>query len=653
MSKLSVIGLETDKADLFDRLMDLGVTELRDQSQKLQEEDWTKITRRDGNEDEVSVLDGQIAEVGTILDMIGRYDNGKKPLFPERKVISRMDYDRLLGDGSQARKDVEELNALYEEWNACKTQENVLTSARAALMPWVDYDLPLEYGGSESVRVLCGVIPAVSDVQELKNKVTEVSDATDVAVISRDQEQQYLSVMYMKADEEAVTDVFKSFGFTQTLFKNMAGTVSDNLTRLNEQLAQAGEKEKQVEARFTDAASLKEELQYYYDSLIMARDKAKASENLLRTKESFYLECWVISRSKDQVQKLLEEKGCWYEFTEPAKDEETPVLLENNSLVTPFETVTDLYSLPSSTEIDPTPIFSIFYFIFFGMMFADMGYGIILAVVCFAALKCIKLEGLAYKLVKMLAFCGISTFIWGALFGGFFGNIITVISETFFGHAITIKPLWFDPLADPMKMLIFSCVIGGVHLLIGMGVNAYLLLRDGKVLDAIESVFVWYAFLIGVVLLLFGGSLFDGAAGIGKWLAIIGAVGIVGIPVFRGKGVGKLLGLWNLYGCTGYLGDVLSYSRLLALGLASAVIAQVFNALGGMLGHGVVAVIGFIIIAVIGHVFNFAINALGTFVHASRLQYVEFFGKFYTGGGVPFKPFKKNTKYVNIVKEEK
>ena len=223
----------------------------------------------------------------------------------------------------------------------------------------------------------------------------------------------------------------------------------------------------------------------------------------------------------------------------------------------------------------------------------------------------------------------------------------------FFGHAITIKPLWFDPLADPMKMLIFSCVIGGVHLLIGMGVNAYLLLRDGKVLDAIESVFVWYAFLIGVVLLLFGGSLFDGAAGIGKWLAIIGAVGIVGIPVFRGKGVGKLLGLWNLYGCTGYLGDVLSYSRLLALGLASAVIAQVFNALGGMLGHGVVAVIGFIIIAVIGHVFNFAINALGTFVHASRLQYVEFFGKFYTGGGVPFKPFKKNTKYVNIVKEEK
>ncbi len=207
-----------------------------------------------------------------------------------------------------------------------------------------------------------------------------------------------------------------------------------------------------------------------------------------------------------------------------------------------------------------------------------------------------------------------------------------MISETFFGHAITIKPLWFDPLADPMKMLIFSCVIGGVHLLIGMGVNACLLLRDGKVLDAIESVFVWYAFLIGVVLLLFGGSLFDGAAVIGKWLAIIGAVGIVGIPVFR---VRASASCWVCGTCTAVpdIWEMYFPTPVCWLwALHPAVIAQVFNALGGMLGHGVVAVIGFIIIAVIGHVFNFAINALGTFVHASRLQYVEFFGKFYTGG---------------------
>lgn len=653
MSKLSVIGLEADKSALFDALMDLGVVELRDTSSKLLEEDWTEIVKRDGDEDQVSELEGRIASVQTILDMIARYDTEKKPLFATRRTVTSREYEKVLGDGSRVGQEVSELNSLYEQWNERKSEENVLTSTQASLMPWTNYDLPLELNGTSYVRIVCGVIPAVADAEEMKQKIAEASRDTEITVISKDQEQQYLNIMYMKVDEEEVLDVLKTYGFAPASFKDMTGTVSENMTKLSERLAEVREQEKQLEERFAASASVKEEIQYYYDKLIMARDKAKASGNLLKTKKAFYLEGWVISKRRTDVEAVLKERNCWYEITEPEKDEETPVLLENNSIVTPFETVTDLYSLPSSKEVDPTPIFSIFYFIFFGMMFADMGYGIILAAVCFAALAMFKLEGLAYKLIKMLAFCGISTFIWGALFGGFFGNIIQVVSGSFFGHEIVIKPLWFDPLSDPMKMLIFSCVLGGVHLFIGMGVKAYLLLRDGQVLDAVEQVFVWYAFLIGVVLLLFCGDFFPGATTLGKVLAIAGAAGIVGIPVFTGKGVGKLLGLWNLYGCTGYLGDVLSYSRLLALGLASAVIAQVFNALGSMLGHGIMAVIGFLIIAVIGHVFNFAINALGTFVHASRLQYVEFFGKFYEGGGVPFKPFKKNTKYVNIVKEEK
>lgn len=653
MSKLSVIGLEADKADLFDALMDLGVVELNDAGPKLLSEEWTEIVCRDGNEDEVSELEGRISQVQMILDMISRYDTEKKPLFAVRKSVSRQEYDEVLKDGEGIENAVRELSALYEEWNEQKSQENVIVSTRASLMPWMSYELPVEVNETGYVRILCGVIPAVADAQEMKRKAAEVSEATEIRVIFKDQELQYLNIWYMKADEEAVQDVLKTYGFVATVFKDMTGTISENVTKLNEQLTQVQEEQEKLETQFAEAGQRKQELQYYYDGLLMARDKAKVSEQLLKTEKAFYFDGWVISKQKENVEKVLKEKGCYYEFTEPEKDEETPVLLENNSIVTPFETVTDLYSLPSSKEIDPTPIFSAFYFIFFGMMFADMGYGILLAGACFIALKLIKLEGLAYKLIKMLAFCGISTFIWGALFGSFFGDIITVVSGTFFGHEIFIKPLWFDPLSDPLKLLIFSCVIGGVHLFLGMGVKAYLLIRDGKILDAVEQVFVWYAFLIGVVLLLFGGSLFPGATNIGKWLAIIGAAGIVGIPVVTGKGVGKALGLWNLYGCTGYLGDVLSYSRLLALGLASAVIAQVFNALGGMLGHGIIAVIGFILIAIIGHVFNFAINALGTFVHASRLQYVEFFGKFYEGGGVAFKPFKKNTKYVNIVKEEK
>lgn len=653
MNKLSVIGLETDKSALFEELMDLGVVELNDVSEKLLDKEWSGITVRAGEEDEVSKLEARLSEVQTIIDMIARYDTGKKPLFATRKEVTKAEYEAVLSDGNRVRDAVTELSGLYEAWNDKKSEENVLTSVQASLMPWMSYELPVEVSETGYVRIVCGVIPAVSDAEQMKAKVAEVSSASEVSVISRDQEQQYLNVWYMKADEESVLDVLKTYGFAQTSFKDMTGTVQENMTKLSERLAEVREEEKVLEVRFAEAASLKQEVQYYYDQLIMARDKAKASENLLKTDKAFYFDGWVIAKRQKDVEAVLEKKGCWYEISEPAKDEETPVLLENNGIITPFETVTDLYSLPSSKEVDPTPIFSFFYFMFFGIMFADMGYGLVLAVVCFAALKAFKLEGLFYKLVKMLAYCGVSTFIWGALFGGFFGNIITIIADKFFGKEFLLKPLWFDPLNDPMKMLIFSCVLGGVHLFIGMGVKAYLLIRDGKWLDAIEDVFVWYLFLLGIVLLIFGGSLIPGASTIGLVMTVAGAGGIVGIRAIRGKGIGRLLGLWNLYGSTGYLGDVLSYSRLLALGLASAVIAQVFNALGAMLGNGIVGLIGFVIIAVIGHVFNFAINALGTFVHASRLQYVEFFGKFYEGGGVPFKPFKKNTKYVNIIKEEK
>jgi V/A-type H+-transporting ATPase subunit I len=211
-----------------------------------------------------------------------------------------------------------------------------------------------------------------------------------------------------------------------------------------------------------------------------------------------------------------------------------------------------------------------------------------------------------------------------------------------------------NPLDNAMFILAFSCILGVVHLFIGMGVKAYMQIKNGDVFDAFCDVFIWYVFIIGLGLLLFGNSyVAPGSGEIGKWMAIVGAVVIVGCEFIRGKGIGKLVGLWNLYGTTSYLADILSYSRLLALGLASAVIAQVFNMLGRMVGKGVVGLIAFIVILVVGHTVNFAINALGSFVHASRLQYVEFFGKFYEGGGKPFRPFEQKTEYVKIVKEEK
>ena len=319
-----------------------------------------------------------------------------------------------------------------------------------------------------------------------------------------------------------------------------------------------------------------------------------------------------------------------------------PILLKQNSLTEPFQAITDLYSTPSVNDIDPTPFLAPFYFIFFGLMLSDAAYGLILSVGSFILLKHYRLEGMMKRLVKMFMFCGISTFFWGVLFGGWFGDM--------FG----ISPAWFNPVEEPMTLLVFSLILGGIHIFVGMGLKAYILLRNGQAIDAICDIFLWYFLLIGIVVFALGSSIAPIATEIGKWMSIIGAVGIVLTGGRSKKGIGKITGgLGSLYGITSYLSDVLSYSRLLALGLATGVVSQVINTLGKMVGGGVIGVIVMIVVFIIGHVFNLAINTLGTFVHSSRLQYVEFFGKFFDGGGTPFNPFSRKTKYVEILKEEK
>ena len=312
-----------------------------------------------------------------------------------------------------------------------------------------------------------------------------------------------------------------------------------------------------------------------------------------------------------------------------------------------------MYSLPLATEIDPTAIMAPFYFIFFGLMLSDAAYGIILSAACFALMKKFKLEGTMKKLVKLLFFGGISTFIWGALFGGWFGDAVAVFTRTFLGREIAMPVIWFDPLEEPMTLLIFSIILGAIHLFVGMGIQAYMLIKDGKPWDALFDIGFWYMLIIGLVLFALGGSVAAILSTIGMWLAIVGAVGILLTGGRNKKGFGKITGgLGSLYGITSYLSDALSYSRLLALGLATGVVAKVVNILGSLAGSGIVGLIVFIAVFLFGTVFNLAINVLGAYVHSCRLQYVEFFGKFYTGGGKGFVPLTENTKFVKIINKE-
>ncbi len=321
------------------------------------------------------------------------------------------------------------------------------------------------------------------------------------------------------------------------------------------------------------------------------------------------------------------------EFLEHTGGEIPPTVMENNSLVKPYESVIELYSRPMAGSIDPDFIMAPFHFIFFGMMLSDAGYGLVLTVLLFIAIKLFKPEGFAGKLAKVIFFGSISTVLWGALFGGWFG--------------LEWHPLLFAPMKEPLKMLALCFGLGTLHIVVGMLLKIYMLLKQGDVMSAICDEVSWLLMFAGFFCM----ALVPGQ--VGKYLALSGA-GI--IILFGGREKSGLVsrltsGLLSLYNISGYLSDLLSYSRLFALGLATGVIAMVINTIAQMLmGAGPLGMVVAALVVFGGHAFNIVINVLGAFVHSSRLQYIEFFGKFYEAGGKAFLPLALRTKYTNITK---
>jgi len=310
-----------------------------------------------------------------------------------------------------------------------------------------------------------------------------------------------------------------------------------------------------------------------------------------------------------------------------------PTALRNPPLVEPFEMITDMYSIPSSRGMDPNLFMAPFYVAFFGMMVSDAGYGIALAIVATLFLVKLKPQGMAKKLAGVLAMGGVSTFVWGALFGGWLG--------------LSLPPLWFNPMEEPITMLALCFGLGALQLFVGMGLQAYLNIKRGKILEALFDQGLWFVFLIGLPLLAV-----PALSQVGKVLSIVGAVGLILTQGRHKEGIFSKFfsGLLSLYNVTGFLSDVLSYSRLFALGLATGVIAMLINTIAAMLGSNIIGMIFMVAILIGGHAFNLLINVLGAYVHASRLQYIEFFGKFFEGGGKAFSPFRIKTKYIEVQK---
>ncbi|MDO4731819.1 MAG: V-type ATPase 116kDa subunit family protein, partial [Clostridia bacterium] len=381
-------------------------------------------------------------------------------------------------------------------------------------------------------------------------------------------------------------------------------------------------------------------------------EKYRAIEMLAQSKNTFMIRGYVPENCIEAFCKILEERFCVSITVNDANEDLQPVLLKNNSFVEPVENLTTMYSLPSKRDIDPSAIMSIFYYVFFGMMLSDAGYGLLMILGSMFLIKKYKPEPRMKKNLKLFIYCGISTVFWGLMFGSFFGDSIATLSELFTGTKIIQKPLLFDPMQEATNLLILSLAFGLIQMICGLSVSFYMLWREKKKADAICDVGLWITALLGIACVAVG-MVVPVMMMPGAIVAIASAAGILFTAGRKKKGPMKVLaGLKELYGSTNYVSDFMSYSRLMALGLTTGAMGSVFNMLSAMMGSGLLAIVPLIIIFVVGHGVNFALNALGAYVHTIRLQYVELFSKFYEGGGREYKPFSIEGKFTRISKKK-
>ncbi|MBE6083230.1 MAG: V-type ATP synthase subunit I [Tissierellaceae bacterium] len=633
MKKIIIAAPESDKDSMLSTIQSENCIEIVDlkSSVEIEELDYTKS----GNT--VSQIEVDLNNIKFTYDFLKQYNKKKHGILDKKETLTEKEFKQL---GSSLRwKDIYlQCKEIKEKLELNKNEISKLYSLIEQYTPWINLDINDEkLKGLKKISYFWGSISKKFENQMYDELKSEFNDIY-IERISEKGQSINLFLLGYKDDEHNISDVLKKYGFTNNNL-NLSDMPKDKINEFNEKIHSL---ENECQKMKTKAEKLAEDIGYieklcdYFSSKL---DKQKVLSNLIETKKTFILEGWITENNSEKMKSFLKSKYeyIYIELKDVSESDNPPIKLKNNFLVEPFEAITSLYGLPNFSEVDPTPVLTPFYMIFFGMMMADIGYGLVMIAASLFMLKFIDMADGMKKIVKLIFYCGFPTILFGFLYGSFFGGIIS------------LKPLWVSPVDNTVEVLIASLVMGIIHIFTGLGVKAYMLIKDKKYKDAFYDVFSWYGLIIGLICMLLKVG--------GKFPKILAGVSALVLLLTQGRNnksiAGKFFGgLYGLYGITGYLGDTLSYSRLLALGLSSGLIGWAFNILVGMVGgKGFVSMIFAALIFIIGHTFNILIGGLGTFVHTCRLQYLEFFGKFYEGGGKAFSPLKFNTKYVKIKTE--
>lgn len=665
MQRISICALKKDRKAILEKLQSLGVLEVDIAI------DGDGYFRKTDTAGQRAGFERAAAVADQALDVLERYVPEEKSIFAAlegKLLIGRSQERKVKENRREILKTAKKICELDRE-HAEKLAEAVrIRNSIEGLAPWTSLDVPLRNSATKRTVIFPGTMPGGTTLEAISEVIAEKAPeaaGADIQIISSEQSMVYLAVVCLKEDAAAVEEALRGAGFARPA-QTWDKTPAEERKELEQREKACAADIVQIKKKISDLAGRRTELKIAADYYRVRADKYAVLGELPQSERTFVISGYIPQCEATHVEKYLTERyDCTVDIEELKEDEEPPVILKNNPFSMNMEGVVESYGLPHKGELDPTTIMSFFYVFFFGMMLSDAAYGAIVAVVCAVLVrKFPRMSAGMKKSLKLFFYCGLSTLVWGILFGGYFGNIVDIVSEKFFGTAVSVPALWFIPLDDPMKLLVFSLLFGVIHLFTGLGIKGYLCLRDGKVTDFFCDVVLWFMLLVGLILMLLPSDIFASIAQtqivFPGWLntlaGILAAAGAIGIVLMSGRGrknpaLRIALGAYDLYNITGWLSDVLSYSRLLALGLATGVIASVINQMGSMLPNNVVGVIFFIVIFLAGHTLNLAINLLGAYVHTNRLQFVEFFGKFYEGGGHPFEPFKENTKYADVKEE--
>lgn len=642
MKRLRLLSLSSQREQLLAQLQHAGCVEVMEPKEVQNDPEWTELLTQEPSA--LLAVKSQAAAIRAALETLKKYTHHKSGPFILRQPVREKEFfqEEMLTDALSL---AEEINDRTRQISKLNTQETNLVNRKTSLVPWAAMDLPLELQETETTVIQLGTCPPTVEMGSLEEELAQVTELAYLKEIFQDKHQKYILLVCCKEEIDDATKCLRAHGYGITRLKDLTGTPAENLQRTEAEITQIQQKREDIIQEIVRFQDRQKSLEICQDRIEQDLQKEQVREKLLTDGTVLFLEGWVAQTGLEKLEEGLQTLDCAYELVDPTPEDTPPTLLKNRKWISCINMVTEMYSLPVyHGGIDPNPLIFGFFVLFFGMMFADLAYGLVLFVLSLVITKKYHPKGTMGYMFQLGQYLGLSTAVFGVLTGGFFGDAVYQFTSAFFPEHVVTMPALINPLQDPMTIMGIALGLGVIHMLFGQCVHIYMEIRDGRPIEGFLDVVPWWIVFAGIAVAYF------------QKTAVVVILGFLALLLTQGrhkKGiVGKFFGgIASWYDITSWLGDILSYCRLMALMLATAVISQVFNILASLPGEGLpkpVGILVFLVIFLVGNLFNMGINIIGTYVHAARLQYLEFFSKFYKEGGVPFKPLKYQTKYVDV-----